>query len=210
MNKAKILTEHVVAGVRGISGVTHDGTHVWFVDRFANDLVALDPDDGKVVRRLGGLGVTSGLTFDGKSLWGLATRTLLEIEPASGTVLSSVEIPAGCSGIGWAAGSIWAGSFRGKEVLKIDPRTGEIQQRLSADRFVTGVTWCDGSLWYGAWDSDNEETLGDAEIRRVDAASGEILDRLGTDFATSGVAANPSGELWCGDSVNGRVRSLRP
>ena len=45
-NDAKILAEHPVEGVKGISGVTHDGRHVWFVDRFENDLVAESTSGG--------------------------------------------------------------------------------------------------------------------------------------------------------------------
>jgi len=202
---ATTRADHSIADVPGVSGVTHDGTLVWFVDRYAGDLVALDPETGAVERRLAGLAVTSGLTYDGEHLWGLAGESLLEIHPRSGDVLRRVEVPAGGSGIAWAEGSIWIGFFEGKEVKKVDPRTGAVLKTLAADRFVTGVTWHADALWYGAWESADEETQSASEVRRVDAESGAILERIEKDFLTSGLEADAGGTFWCGDSTQGRV-----
>ncbi len=205
------LHDHSIAGVRGVSGVTHDGMHVWLVDRYANDLVALDPETGEVVRRLGGLRVTSGLTFDGEHLWGLSHATLLEIDPASGEVLSSTEIPAGGSGIAWAAGALWVGRFAEREVMKIDPRTGSVLATLHTGRLVTGVAWADDALWIGAWERDDESAEQETEVRRLDPTTGATLDALQVEagFLPSGIHAERDGTFWCGDSARGRVRALR-
>ena len=206
-----ILHDHPIEGVRGISGVTHDGELVWFVDRYANDLVAIEPESGAIARRLGGLRVTSGLTFDGKHLWGLANTTLLEIEPETGEVLHSVDIPAGGSGIAWAEGSIWVGRFEQRDVMKIDPRTGDVLKTVHTDRLVTGVTWCEGALWLGAWESANEEQEQTTELRRVDVATGETVERIEveTGFLTSGVEVDRDGTFWCGDSNHGRICAVK-
>ncbi len=52
------------------------------------------------------------------------------------------------------------------------PQTGKILRTIESNRFVTGVTWVDGELWHGTWESE------ESELRRVDPASGEVLERL--------------------------------
>jgi streptogramin lyase len=205
---ASVLADHPVDGAQAIAGVTHDGTHVWFVDGDRNDLVALDPASGEVARRLGGLGLTGGVTFDGEHLWGLARRTLLRIDRDSGEVLASIDVPEGCSGLGWAAGSLWLGSFGSREVLRIDPATGAVQRRIPSDRFVTGVTWCEGALWHGAWETAERTDAGGGELRRVDSESGEVLERLATPFRPSGVEHDGQGRFWCGEAAAGRLHTV--
>lgn len=204
---ASVLAEHSIEDTQGIAGVTCDGTHLWFVDQDRNDLVACDPADGRVVRRLGGLGLTGGLTFDGEHLWGLARRTLLRIRRDSGEVLTSLEVPEGCSGLGWAAGSLWLGDFGGREVLRIDPASGTIRRRLRSDRFVTGVTWCEGALWHGAWESDDRFEPSGGELRRIDEETGEVLERLAVPFRPSGVE-HAGGRFWCGDAAAGQLHAV--
>ena len=207
--EAEILSEHTLDGVAGVSGVSHDGHLVWLVNRGTQRLEALDPDTGAVERRLAGLRVGSGLTFDGNHLWGCDGDKILEIEPESGEVLRTIDVPPGGSGLAWAEGALWLGQYRDRKILKIDPETGEVLETLSSDRLVTGVTWVDGQLWHGAWEKDDEPHV--TELRRVDESDGRVLEviSMGDELLTSGVEADGEGRLWCGDSASGRVRAVR-
>ena len=169
---AETLAEHVLDGVEGVSGVSHDGRLVWLVNRATQQLEALDPATGTVERRIAGLRVGSGLTFDGRHLWGCDGDKILEIEPESGEVLRTIDVPPGGSGLAWAEGVLWLGQYRDRKILKIDPETGEVLKTLDSDRLVTGVTWIDDQLWHGAWEKDDEPHV--TELRRVDESETSV------------------------------------
>jgi hypothetical protein len=48
----------------------------------------------------------------------------------------------------------------------------ERSRTVQSDRLVKGVTFAEGELWHGAIEA------GQAELRRVEASSGEVLEAL--------------------------------
>ena len=76
---------------------------------------------------------------------------------------------------------------------------------VRSDRFVTGVTWVGGELWHGTWEGE------ESEIRRVDPASGAVLDRLEMppDTGVSGLESDGADLLYCGGGPSGKVRAVR-
>jgi glutamine cyclotransferase len=78
--------------------------------------------------------------------------------------------------------------------------------RLAAIAAVTGVTWVDGELCHGTWEGD------DADIRRVDPQTGEVLDRLimpDGKKEVSGLESDQGDLLYAGGGGSGRIRAAR-
>jgi outer membrane protein assembly factor BamB len=187
-----------------VAGVSFDGMHVWAAT--GERLLAIDPDSGEVVRALERT-CDAGTAFDGKYLWQIAGSRIDKIDPASGDVLASIPAPAGGgdSGLTWAEGSLWVGNYRGRKIHQVDPATGAIQRTIESNRYVTGVTWADGELWHGTWEEDQ------SELRRSDAATGEVLTRLEMPAGTnvSGLESDGADLLYCGGGPAGKVRAVR-
>ncbi|RDD69323.1 glutamine cyclotransferase, partial [Paracoccus versutus] len=57
-------------------------------------------------------------------------------------------------------------------IHQVDPETGKVLRSIDCDRFVTGVTWINGALWHGTWQGE------ESDIRRIDPATGAVLERL--------------------------------
>lgn len=76
---------------------------------------------------------------------------------------------------------------------------------IESNRFVTGVTWVEGQLWHGTWEDDH------SEIRRIDADSGAVLERLQMPPGTgvSGMEADGTGLFYCGGGGSGKIRAVR-
>jgi outer membrane protein assembly factor BamB len=204
---AEILAERAFEGVDSIHGVTFDGERVWFAHGERGELAAMEPQTGRVVCRLEAP-VETGTAFDGTHLWVVGGDKIRKIDPATGAILG--EVPGfdarPVTGLAWADGALYAGVYRQKKILKLDPRTGKVLRELESDRFVTGVTWAEGELWHGVM----REEGAPSELRRVDPASGEVLDRLEMPdgVALTGVEADTSGRFWCGDLASGRLRTV--
>jgi streptogramin lyase len=177
---------------------------VWFAS--GDKLNAFDPASGAAVRSID-VAAHAGTAFDGRHLFQLAEDRIQKIDPKTGRVLATIPAPGGGgdSGLAWAEGTLWVGQYRDRKIHQIDPQTGAILRTIESNRFVTGVTWIDGELWHATSEGD-ESTL-----RRVDPATGEVLESLEmpSGMSVSGLESDGADRLFCGGGRSGKVRAVR-
>jgi glutamine cyclotransferase len=205
LQPAEIVREYGPFGGDGrVHGVSHDGHKVWAA--LGTQLLAFDPATGEAVRTLE-RACDAGTAFDGTHLYQIAESRIDKIDPATGQVLASIPAPGGGndSGLAWAEGSLWVGQYRDRRIHQIDPATGRVIRSIESNRFVTGVTWVDGELWHGTWEGD------DSELRRIDPASGQVLQRLALPEGSgvSGLESDGAALFYCGGGSSGKVRAVR-
>ncbi|HKY91192.1 MAG TPA: glutamine cyclotransferase [Nevskiaceae bacterium] len=202
---AQIVREHgPFPGAAHVHGVTYDGQHVWFAS--GDKLNAFDPASGERVRAIDAT-AHAGTAFDGRHLFQIAEDKIHKIDPQNGRVLATIPAPGGGgdSGLAWAEGTLWVGQYRERKIHQVDPQTGHVLRTIESNRFVTGVTWVDGELWHGTWEGEQ------SEIRRVDPASGEVLEKLEMPPGTivSGLESDGHDHFFCGGGNTGKVRAVR-
>jgi glutamine cyclotransferase len=202
---AEIVREYgPFAGAATIHGVTHDGQRVWAAT--GSKLIAFDPDSGQLAQTLD-RAADAGTAFDGTHLYQIAETRIDKIDPATGDVVASIPAPGqgGDSGLAWAEGSLWVGQYRERKIHQVDPMTGAVLRTIESNRFVTGVTWVDGELWHGTWEGD------DSDVRRIDPASGAVLQRLEMPhgMGVSGIESDGADLIYCGGGPTGKVRAVR-
>jgi glutamine cyclotransferase len=187
-----------------VHGVSHDGRSIWAAT--GEELIAVDPATGETTRKLQ-RPCDAGTAFDGRHLWQIAEKRIDKLDPSTGRVLASIPAPGSGSdsGLAWAEGSLWVGQYRDRKIHQVDPASGKVLRTIASDRFVTGVTWVDGELWHGTWEEDQ------SEIRRVDASSGEVLERLQmpAGAGVSGLESDGAGLFYAGGGSSGKVRAVR-
>jgi len=202
---AEIVREYgPFAGASSIAGVTHDGQRVWAAT--GTKLVAFDPASGETTRTLD-TACDAGTAFDGTHLYQIAESRIDKIDPGTGKVVHSIPAPGhgSDSGMAWAEGSLWVGQYRDRKIHQIDPETGAIRRTIESNRFVTGVTWVDGELWHATWEAE------ESEIRRIDPASGAVLERLEMPpgVGVSGLESDGADLFYAGGGGSGKVRAVR-
>jgi len=205
LQPAEIVREYGPFGGDGrVHGVSHDGHKVWAA--LGTQLLAFDPASGEPVHTLE-RACDAGTAFDGKHLYQIAEARIDKIDPATGQVLASIPAPGNGndSGLAWAEGSLWVGQYRDRRIHQIDPATGRIIRSIESNRFVTGVSWVDGELWHGTWEGD------ESELRRIDPASGQVLQRLAMPEGSgiSGLESDGAALFYCGGGGSGKVRAVR-
>lgn len=187
-----------------VHGVSWDGARVWLAT--GAELIAVDPDSGTVKRRLE-VQADAGTAFDGKFLYQIAEQRIDKIDPETGAVVHSIPAPGkgGDSGLAWAEGSLWVGQYRDRAIVQVDPESGAVLHTIRTDRFITGVTWAEGELWHGTLENDR------SELRRVDPASGEVLERLEMPEGklVSGLESDGGEQLFCGGAGSGLLRVVK-
>src|ERR1044072_1490753 len=193
-SNAEIVREYgPFAGAQNVAGVTYDGQNVWFAS--GDKLNAFDPASGKTLRTID-VAAHAGTAFDGQHLFQLAEDRIQKIDPQTGRVLATIPAPGrgGDSGLTWAEGTLWVGQHRDRKIHQLDPQTGAILRTIESNRFVTGVTWVDGELWHGTAEA------GESDVRRVDPATGEVVERLEMPkgMEVSGLESDGKDRFYCG------------
>ncbi|HVV95235.1 MAG TPA: PQQ-binding-like beta-propeller repeat protein [Hyphomicrobiales bacterium] len=202
-SKAEIVREYgPFPGAERVNGVSFDGRQVWIAT--GERLIAFDPKSGSAQRSLDVAG-HAGTAFDGKHLFQIADDRIQKIDPETGRVLATIPTPGGASGLAWAEGTLWVGQYRERKIHQIDPETGAVFRTVESNRFVTGVTWVDGEMWHATWEGD------DADLRRVDPQTGEVLERIEmpSGVPVSGIESDGGDRLYCGGGGSGKVRAVR-
>jgi glutamine cyclotransferase len=191
-------------GLDQVHGVTYDGENVWFAA--GDTLNAFDPASGTMQRSIS-VAAHAGTAYDGRHLYQLAEDRIQKIDPKTGQVVAKIPAPGGGgdSGLAWAEGTLWVGQYRNRKIHQVDPETGAILRTIESNRFVTGVTWIDGELWHGTLEGD------ESELRRVDPATGEVLESLEMPPGThvSGLESDGGEKFFCGGGKTGKVRAVR-
>ncbi len=190
-----------------VHGVTFDGEQVWFAS--GKRLQALDPESGKPTRALE-IPSDAGVAFDGKHLFQLAGSRIQKVDPHTGRVLASIPAPAPDqnSGLAWAEGSLWLGRGGDREIVELDPETGVVLRTIVSDRFVTGVSFSEGALWHATLPEEQHEH---SQLRRVDRATGEVLEclELPAGVGVTGLEGDGEGRFYCGGGKSGKIRVVK-
>src|SRR5499433_913749 len=106
-----------------------------------------------------------GLTFDGRHVWFASGERLNALDPASGALARSIEVPA-------HAGTAFDGrhlyQIADDRIQKIDPKTGRVVSTIPAPSGgCSGMAWAEGTLWVGQYRN--------RKIHQVDPETGAVL-----------------------------------
>jgi glutamine cyclotransferase len=192
------------ADVDRVNGVAYDGESLWIAA--GDKRVAVDPEKGKPMRSID-VAAHAGTAFDGRHLFQIVEDRIHKVDPDTGRVLATIPAPGGgsASGLAWAEGTLWVGQYRERKIHEIDPESGTVLRTIESNRFVTGVTWVEGELWHATWEGD------ESELRRVDAHSGKVLEKLDmpSGMAVSGLESDGLDQFFCGGGSSRKVRVVR-
>ena len=145
----------------------------------------------EIVREYGpfaGVDHVHGVTYDGRHVWFAAGDRLNAIDPASGQVVRSIDVP-GDAGTAFDGRHLF--QLVGESIQKIDPQTGGVLATIPAPDGdgASGLTWAEGTLWVGKYR--------DRKIHQVDPQTGAILRTIESNRFVTGVTWI-DGELWHG------------
>jgi glutamine cyclotransferase len=145
----------------------------------------------EIVREYGpfpGADHVHGVTYDGSSVWFAVGDHLQALDPDTGDVVRSLDVPA-------HAGTAFDGRYLFQlaedRIQKIDPGTGRVLATIPAPGKGSdaGLTWAEGTLWVGQYH--------DRKIHQIDPDTGKILRTIESDRFVTGVTW-VDGELWHG------------
>jgi glutamine cyclotransferase len=131
-----------------------------------------------------------GVTYDGQQVWFASGDKLSVLDPGSGNVVRSINVPAHA-----------VTAFDGQHlyqiaedrIQKIDPKSGEVLATIPApgDGGDSGLAWAEGSLWVGNYRG--------RKIHQIDPENGAILRTIHSNRFVTGVTW-VDGDLWHGTS----------
>jgi glutamine cyclotransferase len=145
----------------------------------------------EIIREYGpfpGASHVHGVSFDGQHVWFASGDRLNAFDPANGTTVRTIEVPA-------HAGTAFDGEHLfqlfEKRIQKIDPKTGRIVSTIPApgNGGDSGLTWAEGMLWVGHYR--------ERKIYQIDPETGAVLRTIESNRFVTGVTWL-DGDLWHG------------
>jgi len=162
----------------------------------------MNKSPANIIREYGpfpGIDKVAGVTYDGQHVWFAAGDKLAALDPESGTIGRSIEVPA-------HAGTAFDGQhlfqIAESRIQKIDPKTGRVLSTIPAPGAGgdSGLAWAEGTLWVGQHR--------DRKIHQIDPETGAILRTIESNRFVTGVTWT-DGELWHGTWENEEVELRR-
>ena len=159
----------------------------------------------EIIREYGplpGANEVAGVTHDGRQVWFASGDKLNALDPESGDVVRSLDVPA-------HAGTAFDGrhlfQIAENRIQKIDPASGRVLSTIPApgQGGDSGLAWAEGTLWVGQYR--------DRKILQIDPDTGEVLRTISSDRFVTGVTW-VDGELWHGtwEGDASELRQLDP
>ncbi|MCP2167735.1 NHL repeat-containing protein [Goodfellowiella coeruleoviolacea] len=174
-----------------LCGLTWSGEFLWFSEAVSNQIMALDPVSGNVVRRIACPGVRTDLTTLSGNLVQVVgdQRALRLIDPDTGAAVAEVPNPRPGNllcGLEATREGVWFGyeDLRVLDLRSVDG--GELIDSIPVSRPVAGVTVSDRYVVYADYRAGT--------INLVDVA-------LRREVASYDVAGNPTGVTWDGSRI---------
>ena len=130
------------------AGTAFDGTHLFQIA--GGRIHTVDPLAGTVLRSIEAPGPgCSGLAWADGALWvgQYRERTIHRIDPRTGVVLQTLRSDRFVTGVTFADGLLWHGTWEGTSELRgLDPATGDVLARLTLpDEVVVSGLESDGA-----------------------------------------------------------------
>jgi glutamine cyclotransferase len=133
-----------------------------------------------------GVDRVNGVTFDGEHVWFASGDKLNALDPSSGKVTRSIDVPA-------HAGTAFDGrhlyQIAESRIQKIDAKTGQVLATIPAPGSGgdSGLAWAEGALWVGEYRA--------RKIHQVDPDTGAVLRTIESNRMVTGVSWVDD-ELW--------------
>jgi glutamine cyclotransferase len=158
----------------------------------------------KIVREYGpfpDITNVAGVSYDGTNVWVATGDKLNAMDPASGKIRRSLDVPA-------HAGTAFDGRYlfqiSGDKIQKVDPDTGRVIATIpTPEGGAAGMAWAEGMLWVAQH--------GRRKIHQVDPETGAILRTIDSNRHVTGVTW-VDGELWHGtwEDEQSEIRRIDP
>ena len=157
----------------------------------------------KILREYGpfdGVEQVAGVTFDGDHVWFASGDKINALDPASGKIDRTIEVPA-------HAGTAFDGRYLyqlgGSQIQKIDPKTGRVVSTIPLPGGGSGLAWAEGTLWAGQYQN--------RKIIQIDPETGSVMREIDSNRHVTGVSW-VDGELWHGtwESDESELRQIDP
>jgi glutamine cyclotransferase len=135
-----------------------------------------------------GVAAVHGVTFDGRHVWLAVGDGLMALDPESGAVPRTIDVPA-------RAGTAFDGrhlfQIADDRIQKIDPESGRVLGTIPAPAGSgnSGLAWAEGALWLGRY--------GERKILKLDPETGAVLRTIESRRHVTGITW-VEGELWHG------------
>jgi outer membrane protein assembly factor BamB len=182
--------------------LTFSGEALWAADG-RERVVALNYNNGTMIRELEVGQPVAGVAYDGVDLWLSAANSsqLVLVSIVNGARIRALNLPRGSFGpMDYLSGRLYVSDRLTNSILVVDPETGAIERSVpQPGAAIDGICHDGASIW----------TIDASQMKifRL-SASGALVNQYQAPSRLVSGLASASGIIWCGDRA-GKIYKLR-
>ncbi|MEE4155281.1 MAG: YncE family protein [Erythrobacter sp.] len=189
--EVEAVLETGIAEPRGETNVVAGAGSVWVPSDAAGKIARIDPASNEVIATVDVVEGTFFLAFGMDALWAVSSgqKLLQKIDPATNAVVGTVELGEQPGFLAAGEGAVWVQEQGAGTVAKVDPERVELVGRTEVGETLLygDIDTGDGKVWL--------RTTEDQTFVVIDAASGQILARVGRAEGSGAIRYTPQG-IW--------------
>ncbi|MGC9331440.1 MAG: transglutaminase domain-containing protein [Bacteroidales bacterium] len=163
------------------TGLCYDGNSLWLADRKLNQIIIINPENGKQTGSIPSPGYwPTGITWDGEFLWCIDIKggiplaenykgIAYKLDPENGNIMHQINLP--CSkpqGLTWDGEYLWVSDDASNRIIQFSPEDGTtIKSFASPASQPMGLTFDGTYLWLSDRGTD--------EIYMISQETGDVL-----------------------------------
>ena len=173
----------------------------WVTSRGSVSKIDPGTNRSEVVRRFDARVGSPGVAVGAGSVWAIGPdETVLRIDPASGDVVETVDLPSSGRVVAFGEGSLWIG-MSNSDVARVDPVTNRVEGTVEAGLGVSDIAVGSGAVWAVGESS--------AEVVRIDPEAVRVEARIPVGNAPRPIDASGD-EVWVGVDSTSEIASIDP
>jgi YVTN family beta-propeller protein len=141
------------------------------------------------------------LSGGGDGLSSVAPNSVGVIDPESGNILRSIELPNAPGSMAVGEGAVWVTAPDAGKIMRIDPQTETVVDSTQVGSAPAGIAVGEGAVW--VVDSDGPSLV------RVSPETNEEVDTIPVGNGPAGVAVT-DGAVWVTNRLDGTVSRIDP
>lgn len=189
--EVEAIIETGIAEPRGETNVVAGAGSVWVPSDAAGKIARIDPATNEVIAKVDVVEDTFFLAYGMGALWAVSSgsKLLQKIDPVTNTVVGSVELGEQPGFLAAGEGAVWVQEQGAGTVARVDPDSIEVLGRTKVGETLLygDIDTGDGKVWL--------RTTEDQTFVVIDAATGEILARVGRAEGSGAIRYTPQG-VW--------------
>jgi hypothetical protein len=189
-------------GTGNPNSVAFDGANIWVTTNGStNNVTKLRASDGANLGSFSFAGGSSGVVFDGSSIWfGTNPNLVVKLRPSDGAILGTFTAGTSALSLAFDGANIWSANFSSNNVTKLRASDGANLGTFPVGTNPEGIVFDGTNIWVANFNSSN--------VTKLRASDGANLGTFPVGTEPTAIAFDGT-NIWVANTFGNSLTKLR-